>query len=580
MKRIIFVLLFCICIFFTGVIAYADGIGIDIYENGMTREEYYQSTISQYAQFDYSDPQTTTDEELFGVWDGQKWTIEPLLDYDRVSGLSDVEEAAKDANGNYDECKRLILAYYNDKFDAYNLDTDSNNYTGDKYKLALEMQMENFLVRPEYGPYPLSKMLVSGDAKWHTSTVLDAVTPIVSATDKRVTLHIYALKKDGYTVKFNSANSGTNVPYIEATVNGTTRRFYAVMDTYVSAGDNGETNYGDENELLVEESYTSINADATTDSYTRRAVLKFDFSELNDTDKVTTATLNLYGYMEKSDNPVDSEIEKDSKIVFILNDTSGNLWDENEIVWDYLDNSGWGCFSYDGRAGCVNQAMTSYFPNLLQYRSSIMGFGHDLDYFAGYAGGTKDETAAYHVLRIMMNKIRELNCQFTSTEQPTLNMIRVQSLITIFDKCRFSQHMTPEIFTTMLKCAYEHCEAIVGSERFAEFRGKIWTKNVKTSNIGVLQTKALLEAAIVFDDFKVTYEPLGELWAEDSYDGGWLAVASDRFKRCMANSVFPDGATTDIPIHYMWTNLSNYMTAMTSWAAQYDYDPNDIFDEG
>lgn len=120
-----------------------------LYENGMTREEYLNQAIRQYDTFDYSDPMTTTDEELFGKWEKNRWAVEPLLDYDRVKGLEKVARAAR--TGDYPECKRLILSYYNRKFDTFHFDAPRR--PDEKNFLCLEMQMENFFVRPKYGPW-------------------------------------------------------------------------------------------------------------------------------------------------------------------------------------------------------------------------------------------------------------------------------------------------------------------------------------------------------------------------------------------------------------------------------------------
>ena len=97
----------------------------------------------------FSDPMTTTDEELFGKWEKNRWAVEPLLDYDRVKGLEKVARAAR--AGDYPECKRLILSYYNRKFDTFHFDAPRR--PDEKNFLCLEMQMENFFVRPKYGPW-------------------------------------------------------------------------------------------------------------------------------------------------------------------------------------------------------------------------------------------------------------------------------------------------------------------------------------------------------------------------------------------------------------------------------------------
>lgn len=571
------ILFFIACFCVSAQAAGADPFGIDVYENGMTRQEYYNQSIAQYADFDYSDPQTTTDEELFGVWDEEAghWTTEPLFDYEGMDGLAQIETEAKRAQGDYALCKELTLEYYKKKFSGFNF-SRTTSHVRNYVMLTAEMRFENWTTRPALGPLPMSKLLVSKQAGWISGTVFDAVTNIAAASDKRVTLHLYALKKDGYTAIFDS-KEGVNVPYIEATVNGVARKFYAVADTYVSAGDNKNTNYGAEEKLLAEESYSSIGELSTVNSYTRRSVLKFDFSSLNDTDRVTAAILYVYGHMEKSDDPVKSGIEKDSKIVFVMNDTSGNSWNEEKLAWDYISGSSWVCLNYDATAGYVNKSIQVHFPGVTQYRSSIMGMSHDLSYFANYYGGTGDETFGYHLIRETMHKIRELNCEFTSTEQPTLNLIRVQSLIKVMNECKDSVHMTPEIFVAFLKNCYEHAEAIVGSERFKDVRGQIWTPDVKTSNIGALQTAALLEVAAVFEEFKAVDEPLNEQWRTDgSYNGGWKAVAENRFQHCMESSFLPDGSLTDAPINYIWTNVNNYLTPLVNYTENYNFDVTSV----
>ncbi len=559
-----------------------DPMGMEVYENGMSREEYYEQSIEQYQDFDYSDPQTTTDEELFGVWNDSEscWTKGPLLDYENFPALQEIEEAAKGANGDYTECKELILEYYRNKFKTFHLNTGGTINATTKNMLTAEMRFENWVVRPAYGPYPLSKLLVTEEPRWITATVYDAVKSSMSTGDKKVALHLYSLKKDGYTAIFDS-KEGENIPYLELTVNGNARKFYAIADTYLSAGDNATRNFGSEENILVEESYSSINLLSTVNSYTRRGMLKFDLSSINSNDEVTSAVLHIYGNMEASDDPEAPGIDKDSKIVFVMHDTVGSYWEENEVKWDYLDDGGWACLCYDGTTGYVNKSIKEYFPGQSQYRSSIMSTTHDLTYFAGYYAVTKDETFAYHLLREMMNKIREFNCGFTTTEQPTLNPIRVQGYITIFDKCKDSPNMTPEIFTALLKTFYEHEEAMVGSERFKNVRSQIWNDSLTKVNIGALQTAALLETAIVFEEFKAANAPLGENWGgEHCYNGGWKAVAKQRFEACLGASVLPDGSTTDIPINYIWTNISNYVNSIRNFPAYYNFDINTIFDEG
>jgi hypothetical protein len=139
-----------------------------LYEDGLSREEYYKKTVEQYVKFDYFDPQTTKDEELFGVWDGNRWQVEPLLDYSRTVGLQKVEEAAK--RGDYEECKKFILEYYRAKLNTYEKPGWKSMNTN-KYRLCAEMLYDNFNVRPSYGPYPM-KIKIPGQTSRQVPTLL------------------------------------------------------------------------------------------------------------------------------------------------------------------------------------------------------------------------------------------------------------------------------------------------------------------------------------------------------------------------------------------------------------------------
>ena len=72
------------------------------------REDYYKQSMTAHSEVDVSDQNHVTDEELFGAFDGSKWTQEPLFNYAKYPAMAAVETAAK--AGDYESVKKSYLS--------------------------------------------------------------------------------------------------------------------------------------------------------------------------------------------------------------------------------------------------------------------------------------------------------------------------------------------------------------------------------------------------------------------------------------------------------------------------------------
>lgn len=140
-----------------------------------------------------------------------------------------------------------------------------------------------------------------------------------------MSIKIYDSKKDGYMAQFctkeNMENEGEKNPYVKMTLNnGEVRVYECIADNTIRGGDFFSTSYSTDSYMYANESPSSINKDSykedydkvtrlwsktqdtegkefrnvPVDSYTRRACLLFDFSDVKPEDKIESITLHLW----------------------------------------------------------------------------------------------------------------------------------------------------------------------------------------------------------------------------------------------------------------------------------------------
>lgn len=526
-----------------------------------TQDDYYRQLIDKYnLLYDYSDPQFITDEQFFGEWDAAsgEWIKESLFDYDSYPELRQVEEAAKE--GDYSLCKEEILKYYKNVFKNFHYSSSSSFNTAEN-RLSAELAMENLYINGT--GEPIARITLNGERQWYSADAQYSVNYMISGNYDKISFMIMDVNKDDFQASFNSKESTetdsegkSTAPYMEVVVNGTKRRYDVTDDTYVKGGENVDTNYGAEECLYAEESVSSISKNISgaekspIDKFSKRVYLRFDLSDIDSTDVVSDARLNLYGNMTDSECDMKDGEVKSSMDVVVFNDPTVGV---GELELDWTNTSMDYAFSYDGESGPLYFCQPT--KNSNRWTSSVAQA--QLTTLAQLYDRTKNEAYCYTFMRYMVNCAKYLGTEMEAqTNMPLYqtgsrlgyiarNMIWIMS----------SDSINPEWFTIVLKYIHMQLDWLVDC----------WNSEGEGNNIGTIITKGMLETANEFVEFKRYSEPLGEIRDPNlplSYTGGWQAVGLKRMMHKLSDAVNPDGSGHDVPVGYL-------NTAFGTWYAPY-----------
>ena len=472
-------------------------------------EEYYQQTVEQYGDFP-KDSQFITDADYFGVWDetSQTWTTESLLDYEKYPGLSTVCEATK--RGNYDDAKTALLLYYQNKF-ASNQFPYSTLTRGNSFESA-KLAFENIA-----GGTPNGVFAVTREDQECSVDITETMKSVPESSNKKKTFLLFALKKDGYTGVFQSKESGQQ-PYVKVMVNGRERTYYPIADATVAAGVHRDQNYGTEQQICVEESYSTVNgAQYRMDDYTKRGYLMFDFSDINDTDVVDSAAFYITGKMEQSDNPASPGLNNRMIKDIVLFNSNYTVWDDENVTWN--------------AAGTDITAITSY-----DFEKSV-GTSDPNDNLLWAYLGTGNEVFAYHYNRQFACRVEN-----GMTDGDKHDLTTGELLFKYSSRINFAtqtDYMTPELFCTIMKYYY----------MVAEFGVEQWKEIHESCNFGSANAMGIATAAMLFPEYRVVDEPLVPGYKHGGL-GGWKVVARERMTFSASAYMNPDGSCHEIPLSY------------------------------
>ena len=535
---------------------------------GMSQDEYFQTTIDQYDQYDWSDPQVIADADFFGVWDGTKWTKEPYFDYSYSPDLAATEAAAK--RGDYETAKEEILEYYREVFKTHRRGLEG---VSDKRKrLLAQATFENLIKLWGYGE-PVEKWNLTEEQQTFTADVRKDVESAISAVTKQKAFNIIALKKDGYEAVFDSKEAGGTGPYIELSVNGNSKTIYPTYDATIIAGDKRTQNFGTERTLRVEESYTSIGTQAEVDTYTKRAYLMFDFSDLNSGDVIDSAVLYVNGRMVESDNPTAAPQVRTSKDVMLW-ESQELGWTETNITWS---NRTIDIFSYDGELGPHLTHMTGMSTTIPSWADNMTKWQYAPNIAQCYlyytqTGKSGGEAYAYHAIRMLMNTIErqkaDIGTIYNCDACHNLGQ-RAKYYPQMIDMLLPSEYMTPEIFTAILKNVWMVNDYLV----------KGWNSSSESNNFGSLQAEGLFNLTISFMEFQDASKPATGLKNSSlpgSMQGGWLAVAKHRLGYKVMTDLFDDGSSIEVGLGYADLNLNTFLNSINN-AEMVGLDGRDLF---
>lgn len=273
------------------------------------------------ADEEFVDPMFMSDEEFFGVWDGEGWTTEGKWNYS-YPGMESIGEAAK--TGDYGLAKEKLFEYFRNRAPKSTLKSSSR-----------DTSWANMLIDDFYhlqgSDYYQGQMWVSNEWKPHYANVkTGGIIPGATAT-----YSIRSWYNEASSVEIARASSGAPSirPKMELMVNGTLRTYEAVEDLNIRAGDYKNTNLNSDEYLMIQNFGNFLEND------TRQAVIKFNFSDLKEGDRITSAKLVLYSRALPS-------FSGEKRLIIIKEPT--NTWSSEEATWNTFPGY---VFSYNGLPG-------------------------------------------------------------------------------------------------------------------------------------------------------------------------------------------------------------------------------------
>lgn len=538
---------------------------------------YYQERIDFYDGFDIKDPQYIEDEDFFGVYDTEtnSWSRGPYFDYELFPELAEVENAAK--MGDYELCREEILKYYRSYFKTIEYNFGSGR-TSRCYRLVGEMIMEGLRV-DSTAALPMGRVTLTAEPKPYEIDISEALREDRNKQSVTMSVGVQDIKKDGYRGVFYSIGS-ENEPYIELIVNGAKRIYKPLADKTLYPDARVNEKHTGEGFIYANESYTSINPDKNcippesligktkseiesyrvntafkpVDKYTARGYLRFDFSDIGATDKVSGGTLYLWGYMEEDDNPVRPEEQKDEIDVFIMDDRV-RLW-TSDASWAASGTDA--VFSYDGEfGGTISTPVPATSGKWDTY--VITNPSAEPNTLAQLYVGTGNEVYAYHAIRLLINSVLKMDRNLpVITQEDLFVAVHSNRFLKVLFPLLDSEHMTPEYFTMILKHLHISLDYNVSG----------WKTNHEGANGGSLNVQALLEVGMTFRQFKRYRDPLEGIRDPaigGSMQGGWLQVGLFRSKYKINKTILEGGTPVEVPFSYVDTNVAA-LYAPYSWA--------------
>jgi len=450
----------------------------------------------------YTDPDYMTDEEFFGEWDGEKWTTQGKLDYTR-SDLRGVEEFAK--QGNYDRAKEELLKHMRSR----NVKLPIGLSARDPGWVDMVLDDIHHLQGNKY--YQGETTVSSED---YTMSVI-SVKPSAIAKGGTNTYSIIARYNEISSLLIASKEHPNPQyrPKLILTVNGQDKTYEVDADATIRAGSNKTKNYGQEPELEAT-MFGELLGDTTS-----RALLRFQISDLLESDAVTKARLVLY-------TKVTPAFVGKKSVVVLYEPT--NTWKEETVNWNTLTgyvynfNGIAGANHWNGVSGC-DVEYTYQSPRFLCWSQAAAEYAY-----------TKDEKYAYKMLRQMMDFIWDKggpidyskvsgvgqgwprNGALRGGWPRTLDTAeRLRRWATTLDTLVDSKYMTPEICTAIMKNIWDMTDNMTLSTSSS---GN-WVQNEQMS---------VIESALSMPEFTKAEE--------------WIAFGSRRNEELIYLNNFADGS--------------------------------------
>lgn len=486
-------------------------------------------TYEKPGPYDYvvdGDPMQISDEEFFGVWDSTagEWTSQPYFRYDEFPDMIKVKEAAQ--LGNYSRAKDELLEYYRGVQSERMIPVMTN--TGRNRLIRSEALQKNVYVVSAFNGYIQGFFNVDNEWEEHRIDVTNSFGTSVAGVLEYRGFVLMSVDKHLTQAEFHSRES-ENPPVLELVVNGLPVRYEAAKDAMVRGGQYGETNYGSDEIMTVQESgqYMNFNSD------TRRAYIAFDISNLKETDVITSATLVLHG--RNASGTGAKEI-----VVHRYNDMS---FDESTIAFDdYTDCVLWSCNDMNSW-----DYMTSSITSV-KGKACFFHRGNELLAPAEAYSYTGDEVHAYTFIRqhmALVNHVGLNTAVFNSLDLSCHLDYATESVMYVLQ----SKHMTGERFTAMLKTFW-----LMADQQVNNFYGSATNNWATFATKGVYAFLARFKEVAVYDEwYQRTVEDNDRVSLHNTYADGMSIELCEGYTSTISSTLyepFEIQEQTNTPVPY------------------------------
>lgn len=503
-----------------------------------------------------------TDAEFFGVWNGTSWVTKGKLDYG-YPGLEAVEEAVK-AN-DIPLAKERLLAYFANRTPKTQLKLTSRNtawanaFVDDFYSLHTASYYQGeILIGNEWGTY---------SAPIH----LDNITRGGYST---FTLRAWYNEASFAEIKRHNDPNAAFRPRIELVVNGSPRTYYATDSIGIRAGNFKSVNYNG-SETVTVQTYGNF-----LDDNTRHGVFKFAFTDLDNSDVITSAKLILY-------TKASPAFSGKKRLIIIGRESS--TWNGETANWNSFVGS---VYSYNGLPDGNSWTKPEGADDEFLWQSSRFqssAYAAVIEYLV-----TNDDSYMYKTLRILNNYLIQTRNYKTTGRYGQVNpagmrgsfvrtldaALKNNNIVNILDYIARYEHTSPELFTAILKnigdtanyLTYYHSE--VGNWRQFEYQSMLNTAN-KLPEFYDAQKSTTADGA-EYGKVRCLISPRcpGCVWNFEN----WQQLAMDELESLLFTNTLPDGSYMEDTFGYNHNAYSSFVNYKTNVEAD-GYSVSDEYNE-
>ena len=397
-----------------------------------------------------------TDEEFFGAWDGSQWTTESKFDYNNPD-LFKIADAAKE--GNYVLAKKELSDYMKNRPVTYTNGRSEGNIIGETYRI---LGYHFYLIY--HGNWDVE----GGDEyKEYRVPFRDSKVKNYSSME---TVNIYPADNDCAEILIAGHNYPDKSlrPRVEVYVDNELKVFEAIDSVTIRAGQYADTNHGGETETKAKLFGGYLSDD------TMQTVLKFDFSSIDPDATISTPELVV--------NCRQAQGFEEPKKMILASGIGDMSWDSSTLTWNDIL---WRSLNFNGAdLDDVWYLYSNIKPSFDMSSSHLMHYWIGVPSLVGQWQYTGDEKYAYSAITRMIEHITTVgkgnmpwghktwtietgNIPYGTTPRggfpvPEATQLRLQRFIWAMEGGIFrSEYMTPDACTTLLKWAWDACDALV-----------------------------------------------------------------------------------------------------------------------